>query len=929
MRTDASGTRLRAPDMVRRPRVRYLERMTETAPKPRLVLVDGSGYIFRAFFALPPMTRKDGTPINAVYGFASMLSRLMGEWPNDDMVVVFDAGRTTFRNVMYADYKANRQEPPEELVPQFPLVREAARAYGLPTVEVEGFEADDLIASYAKAAKADGRPVVVVSNDKDLMQLLCDGVRIWDPMKGKEIGLPEVEARFGVGPDLVRDCLALAGDSSDNVPGVPGIGVKTAAQLLQTYGSLEALLARAGEIKQAKRRETLIDKADMARLSYDLVGLKDDVDLPVPLDAVARTAPDAEALRAYLAENGFRSLLNRIENVATPKAAGAKVETRYAAITNMGALDALIARAVAAGFVAIDTETSSLRVVEADLAGVSLSVEPGEGFYVPLNHVDEFGARVANQLERGPVLERLRPLLADPSVLKIGHNLKYDMGVLAHDGVEVAPIEDTLLLSYVLDGGLHGHGLDELVGIHLDHTTIPFEEVCGKGAKKITFPEAPLDKAIPYAAEDADVTLRLWRVLKARLVEERLTRVYETFERPLVPVIVRMEAAGIMVDRAVLDDLSATFGARMRTLEETMQKLAGRPFNPGSPKQLGELLFDEMGLSAGRKTKTGAHATGANVLEDLALQGHELPRVVLDWRQLQKLTRTYTEALAEDISPRTGRVHTSFSMAATATGRLSSNEPNLQNIPIRTEEGRKIRQAFVAEKGNLLISADYSQVELRILASVADIGALREAFANDIDIHAVTASQMFKVPLSETGGDMRRRAKTINYGIIYGIGAFGLAQRLGIDQGVARAYIDLYFEQYPGIRDYMERMKEEARAKGYVTTLDGRRCHIPEVNDKNFQRRAYAERAAINFPIQGTAADIMKRAMIGVDRTLKEEGFEARLLLQVHDELVLEAPEAEAGWLGVRLKEVMEAAATLAVPLVVEVGTGASWGTAH
>ena len=907
--------------------------MSDNAPaKRRLVLVDGSGYIFRAYFALPPMTRADGTPVNAVYGFSAMLSKLMAEWHADDMVVVFDAARATFRNELYADYKANRQEPPEELKPQFALVREAARAYGLPAVEKAGFEADDLIASYAKAASAEGHDVVVVSSDKDLMQLLTTGVRLWDPMKGKEIGEAEVEARFGVKPALVRDCLALAGDSSDNVPGVPGIGVKTAAALLNEFGSLEALLARASEVKQTKRRETLIEKADQARLSYELVGLVDDVELPIPLEDVHRRPPDPAVLRAFLEAQGFRSLVNRLAEVTDappPPGAATRPETlSYAAITDLADLDAVILRARSAGRVAVDTETSSLAVVEAKLAGVSLAVAAGEGFYIPTGHVDEFGNRIQGQLDEGAVLERLKPLLVDPGVLKIGHNLKYDLAVLRRHGLDVAPFDDTMLLSYVLDGATTGHGLDELARRHLGHETIPFEAVCGKGAKRITFPEAGLEKAVPYAAEDADVTLRLWEVLKRRLVEERITRVYETFERPLVPVITEMELAGIKVDRGVLETLSSTFRQRMAELEERMKGLVGRPFNPGSPKQLGDVLFGDMGLASGRKTKTGAHATGADILEELAVQGHELPRVILDWRQLQKLTRTYTEALVESMAE-DGRVHTSFSMAVTATGRLSSNDPNLQNIPIRTEEGRKIRRAFVAEDGNVLISADYSQVELRILASMADIGALRDAFAKGIDIHAVTASQMFKVPVEAVKGDLRRSAKTINYGIIYGIGAFGLAQRLGIAHEEARRYIALYFEQYPGIQDYMERMKADARERAYVETLFGRRCWVPEIKDRNPARRAYAERAAINFPIQGTAADIMKHAMVEVARMLKDEGFEARLLLQVHDELVLEAPADEAARVGLRLKEVMEAAASLAVPLVADVGTGADWSAAH
>ncbi len=909
--------------------------MSEAAP--RLLLVDGSGYLFRAFFALPPMTRPDGTPVNAVLGFTSMLWKLLQEHPDDHVVVVFDAGKKSFRNDLYEAYKANREEAPEELVPQFPLVREAARAFELPVVEVAGLEADDLIASYARAARQAGEEVVVVSSDKDLMQLVGDGVSMWDPLKQKPIDRDAVIERMGVPPEQVRDLLALTGDTSDNVPGVPGIGPKTAAQLLEEYGSLEGLLARLDTIRQPKRRQALEENAERARLSWRLVGLKDDAPLPVPIEAARRRPLDARKLLAFCQENGFRSLVGRIGELgraAAERRAEVQAEPgarRLGTIATLAALEAVLARAGTLGRLAIDTETTSLDVMKAELVGISLAVEPDEAVYVPLGHKDALGLEVPGQLAREPVIARLRPVLEDPSILKIGHNIKYDLSVLARAGLErVAPLDDTMLLSYVLDGGRHGHGMDELAKRWLDLETIPYEAVCGKGAAQIGFDRVPIDRATEYAAEDALVTLKLWLAMRPRLLQERLLALYETAERPLPAIVAAMERAGIRIDAERLRALSAVFGKEMLELEERATKLAGRPFNLGSPKQLGEVLFDELGLGGpGRRTKTGAHATGAEILEELAAQGHELPRVILDWRQLQKLTRTYTDALVEQIDPATGRVHTSYMLAATSTGRLSSTDPNLQNIPIRTPEGRKIREAFVAEPGHLLVSADYSQIELRVLAHIADVVPLKEAFAEGRDVHAITASQMFKVPVAEVGPDLRRSAKTINYGIVYGIGAFGLAQRLGIPQAEAKAYIDRYFEQYPGIRDYMEQAKQEAREKGFVTTLYGRRCWIPDIANRLPSRRAYAERQAINAPIQGTAADIVKRAMIRVARALERNGHRARLLLQVHDELVLEVPEAEVGPVRALLERVMAGAALLSVPLVVDTGAGPSWDAAH
>jgi DNA polymerase-1 len=760
-------------------------------------------------------------------------------------------------------------------------------------------------------------------------------VQMYDPMKQKAIDRDEVIARFGVGPELVRDVLALAGDTSDNVPGVPGIGVKTAAQLLLEYGDLEGLLAKAAMIRQPKRRENLLEHAEQARISQRLVTLCDEVPSLAPLDRLHDGALDYRSFLEFARRHGFRSLAQRVEPLAESQikapAPGAEEPARvveYATVHDLATLDAWLDRASAKGVLAFDCTTTSATVARAELIGISLATGEGEACYVPLAHKDDFGTLAAGQPPREEVLERLRTVLEDPAVLKVGHHLKFDQSVLARYGVAVAPYDDVMLLSYVIDGAGHGHGLDELAALHLDHTMMPYEAVCGSGRKRIPFDRVPVEQAAAYAAGCADMALRLHRVLKTALARERRTRVYETIERPLVAVVAAMEQRGIRVDPAMLRQLSSDFTARMAELEAAAHRLAGRAFNLGSPKQLGEILFDEQGLESGRKTRTGSHGTAAGILEGLAAQGHELPRTVLDWRQLQKLTGTYTDALIQEIAP-DGRVHTSYAMAATSTGRLSSNDPNLQNIPIRTEEGRKIRRAFIAEAGRLLLSADYSQIELRVLAHMAGIAALKDAFAKDVDVHAVTASQMFGVPIEGMDPLLRRNAKMINYGIIYGIGAFGLAQRLGIEFDVAKRYIETYFEQYPGIRDYMERAKDEARAHGYVTTLFGRMCATPEIRSGNPSRRGYAERAAINAPIQGTAADIMKRAMIRTDRALCQSNLGARMLLQVHDELVFEVPEPEVEPTADLIREVMAGAAHLDVPLVVDVGWAPNWDAAH
>ena len=927
-------------------------------PYKHLYLVDGSGYIFRAYFAIPPRSTSEGTPTNATFGFTNMLIKLLRESDADAVAVIFDASGRSFRNDIYPDYKANRPDAPEDLVPQFGAIREATRAFNLPCIELDNYEADDLIATYARLAEEAGIKVTVVSSDKDLMQLVRDGVDMLDPMKNTAIGPAEVEAKFGVGPEKVVEVQALAGDSTDNVPGVPGIGVKTAAQLITEYGDLDSLLERAGEIKQPKRREKLIENAELARVSRELVRLKDDVPLKDlagdgKLESFGLKEPEPEALRGFLEKYEFRSVLRRLadqlggeqaieeeEALPSPEAA----EAKYELVRDLDRLGAWIAEAEEHGVLAVDTETTGLDAMRAGLVGISLSTEAGKACYIPLAHRgraeegeldlsgDEAGL-LEDQIPQDKALAALKPLLEDPAVLKVGQNIKYDALVFARHGIEVAPIDDTMLLSYVVEGGLHGHGMDELAELHLGHKTIKFKEVAGSGKSQVTFDLVALDKALEYAAEDADITLRLHQILKPLLVEQHMVAVYETIERPLVPVLAGMERAGIKADRARLHRLSNDFAQRSVELEEEIHKLAGRSFTIGSPKQLGEVLFDELGLPAGKKSKTGAYATGADVLEPLAAQGHELPARVLDWRQLTKLKSTYTDALQEQINPETGRIHTSYSQSGASTGRLASSDPNLQNIPVRTEEGRKIREAFIAEKGCTLLSVDYSQIELRLAAHMAGVEALKQAFMEGHDIHAMTASQVFDVPLEGMDPMVRRRAKAINFGILYGMSAFGLASNLGIPQGEAKTYIEAYFERYPEIRAYMDTTKAEAKEHGFVTTLFGRKIHLGMIRDKNPARRAFAERAAINAPIQGTAADIIKRAMIRMPGALKKAKLEAQMLLQVHDELLFEVPKAQVDDTTAVVREVMEQACapvvTLSVPLVADAGTGKTWAEAH
>ncbi|WP_209505198.1 MULTISPECIES: DNA polymerase I [unclassified Ruegeria] len=923
-----------------------------------LHLIDGSAFIFRAYHALPPLTRKsDGLPIGAVSGFCNMLQKYVEGNTGPDapthVAVIFDKGSHTFRNDLYDLYKANREAMPEDLRPQMPLTREATKAFNIACKEMEGYEADDIIATLAVQARDAGGRVTIVSSDKDLMQLVGDGVEMLDAMKNKRIDRDGVVEKFGVGPERVVDVQALAGDSVDNVPGAPGIGIKTAALLINEFGDLETLLDRADEIKQPKRRQTLIEMRDQIELSKKLVQLDENTPLDFTLDDLEVRDPDADTLLAFLAEMEFRTLTKRIADklgveapviTDAPAPAAAEVEaevipfdsSKYECVRDAAALQKWIDQAYERGWVAVDTETTGLNEMIAGLVGISLCVEAGEACYIPLTHRDGsaddlFGsdALADGQMQLDEALMLLKPMLEDPSVLKIGQNMKYDAKIFRRHGIDVAPIDDTMLMSYAMHGGEHGHGMDTLSERYLSHTPIPIKPLLGSGKSAITFDKVAIDEATAYAAEDADITLRLWQLFKPQLHRAQVTTVYETLERPLVPVLAGMEMHGIKVDRDVLSRMSNAFAQKMAGLEAEIHELAGGSFNVGSPAQLGEILFDKMGLEGGKKGKTGKYSTGADILEDLATE-HELPRRVLDWRQLSKLKSTYTDALQTHINPDTGRVHTSYSITGANTGRLASTDPNLQNIPVRTEEGRRIREAFIAEPGNVLVSLDYSQIELRILAHIADISALKQAFSDGLDIHAMTASEMFDVPLDEMTPDIRRQAKAINFGVIYGISGFGLARNLRIPRAEAQGFIDRYFERFPGIRRYMDDTVEFAKEHGYVQTLFGRKIHTPEINAKG-PHAGFSRRAAINAPIQGTAADVIRRAMVRMPDAIA--GLPARMLLQVHDELLFEVAEDAVDQVVDVARDVMEDASNpavkLDVKLVVDAGKGANWAEAH
>lgn len=941
----------------------------QTSPN-HLYLIDGSGYIFRAYHQLPPLTNKHGVPAGAVYGYTAMLWKLAKDLHEADgpthMAVILDKSGTTFRNHLYAHYKANRPPPPEDLVPQFPLIREATRAFSLPCIEEQGFEADDIIASYTRAALARGWHVTIVSSDKDLAQLIQPGVDMLDTMKNERRADNYVMDKFGVSPDKLGDVLALMGDAVDNVPGVPGIGPKTASKLINEYGTLDGVFAAVPTMKPSKMRDNLIEHEAMARLSRQLVELHAEVPLPDPLDDLKLGEIPPDPLRVFLEDQGFNSLLARLNNGTAPgsranqlhTATPAKVSTGtkalspvqivpvaidrslYETVTDIAALERWTAEARAEGVVAVDTETDALDAIAANLVGISLSTGPGKACYIPLAHggTDMFAERPA-QIGVKEALALLKPLLEDEGVLKIGHNLKYDMNVLTRaaakvglGGITINPYDDTILLAFDLEAGkgLGGQGMDELARNLLGHDCISFKEVAGTGKKAISFAEVPLIRATEYAAEDAEVTYRLWQVLKPRLHREHVTRVYELVDRPLVPVVAAMEREGIRVDREYLSRLSGEFAEGLAVLEGEIHALAGQPFVIASPQQLGGILFDKMGYKGGKKGKTGAYSTDVTVLEKLAAEGAEIARKVLDWRQLAKLKSTYTDALQAQINPATGRVHTSYSLTGAQTGRLSSTDPNLQNIPIRTEAGRQIREAFVAEQGKVLLSADYSQIELRLAAHMADVPALRQAFARGEDIHAATAQELF----GEVNRDTRGRAKTINFSILYGISRWGLASRLEITPDEAQDMIARYYERFPGIATYITQTLEKARSDGFTCTLFGRKTWFPRIKASVMHERQGAERAAINAPIQGTSADIIKRAMVRMGPALEKAGLhDVKMLLQVHDELVFELPEEDVEHASAIIRDIMENAAAplveISVPLVVEVGVGKSWGAAH
>ena len=912
-------------------------------------LIDGSGYIFRAYYALPPLSRKsDGLPTGAVSGFCSMLFKLLEDSRSDDSIhkpthfaVIFDSARKNFRNDIYKEYKANRAEAPDDLAPQFDYIRKSVKAFNLPSVELINYEADDLIATYSKQIIEAGAKVTIISSDKDFMQLVSDGVRLYDPMKSKVLGEKEVIEKFGVKPNKVIDVQSLAGDSSDNVPGVPGIGIKTASELINKYKSLDTLLKNAEEIPQNKRRETLLANKDKAILSRKLVTLKDDVPVQDKLESFIMKSVNKERLYDFLKEMEFNRLLSQAisfygelsssnDNLIKPKQIISKIDTKvYESVVNEKSLNKWINILNEKSIISVDTETSSLNPLEAELVGISFSYESNKACYIPLAHKKIKG------LKKDQVLKKIKPILEDASIKKVGQNIKYDYIILKNNGIDMNSIEDTMLISYTLDAGINRHNLNTLSEIHLNHKAISYKEVVGSGKKQLNFSDIDLDKATEYAAEDADLTLRLFNLLEARINEAKLNKVYEVFEKPMVKILSKLEFNGIKVDDLYLKKLSKKFEEKIKKIEKEVFSLAGKIFNIASPKQLGEIIYNELKISKLKKTRKGSLATNANVLEDLALLGHKFPKLILKWRQVSKLKNTYTDALQEHISKKTKRVHTSFLLAATNTGRLASSDPNLQNIPIKSEEGREIRKAFVAEKKNILISADYNQIEMRILADMADVKQLKKAFRNNEDIHSLTASQVFNVSVDKVNEDLRRKAKAINFGIIYGITQYGLAKQISVSNHEALDFINAYFKKFPEIKDYMSSTINTCRKQGYVNNIFGRRIHLKGINDKNFSIRSFQERAAINAPIQGSAADLIRLAMIKIDSTIeKDKKFKTKMLLQIHDELIFECLETDKRYIEKTIKEIMVAASSsehhmFSIPLEVSINSGYNWGEAH
>tara|TARA_B100001123_G_scaffold436376_1_gene566538 strand:- start:43 stop:2802 length:2760 start_codon:yes stop_codon:yes gene_type:complete len=908
-------------------------------------LIDGSGYIFRAYYALPPLSRKsDGLPTGAVSGFCSMLHKLLEDAKSDDsknkpthFAVIFDSARQNFRNEIYKEYKSNRSEAPEDLVPQFEYIRKSVEAFNLPSIEMLNYEADDLIATYTKQILEKGAKVTIVSSDKDLMQLLRKGVRIFDPMKNKEIGLKEVNEKFGVDPSQVIDVQALAGDSSDNVPGVPGIGVKTAAELINKYKTLENLLKNASEIKQNKRRQSILENKDKAIISKKLVTLKENVPIKENLENFTLKEIDKEKLYSFLREMEFNRLLSQsisrhgeIETKKINIEKQTKIDTKkYKTIMNFEELDKWIKSAEEKGEIVVDTETNSLNPHEAQLVGISLCIEPGKACYIPLTHVSE------KTLNKQKVLEKLKVLLEDKSIKKIGQNIKYDYIVLFKHGITIKSIEDTMLMSYTLEAGNHRHNMDDLSEIYLGHKTISFKDVVGIGKNQISFDQVPIVKATEYSAEDADVTFRLYKIFNKKIKEEKLTSIYDLFEKPLITILAKMEIEGIKINKTFLKKLSQKFDLNIKSLENKIFKIAKRKFNIGSPKQLGEIMYNELKISSLKKTKKGSFATSASVLEDLAFKGHELPKLVLEWRQISKLKNTYTDSLPEHINKKTNRVHTSFLLAATTTGRLASSDPNLQNIPIKSQDGKEIRKAFIARENYNLISADYNQIEMRILADLADVKELKKAFKNKEDIHSLTASQVFNIDLKKVNEEIRRKAKAINFGIIYGISQYGLAKQISVSNQEAAEFLSSYFKKFPEIKDYMNETIKFCRKSGYVNNIFGRRCHIPAINDKNFNVRNFQERAAINAPIQGSAADIMRLAMIKINNKFNDSStIKTKMLLQIHDELIFESPLNEISKIIPIIKSEMSDVTSsnlhsFSIPLTVDINSGENWGLVH